>query len=97
MNISQEKEIENILFNEHKEYAITGIAIKPNLTDSELVKVINTNELQRIGEEIQEKIKNYKEPNLNLTMPNPEIKTLVIPSIRKTDTECPQIKITFFK
>ena len=41
--------------------------------------------------------KNYKEPNLNLTMSNPEIKTLVIPSIRKTDTECPQIKITFFK
>ena len=69
--------------------------IKPEIVDSELVKVINTKELQRISEEIQEKI-NYKEPNLNLTISNPEIKTLVTTFTMKTETECPQIKTTFF-
>ena len=69
--------------------------IKPEIVDSELVKVINTKELQRISEEIQEKI-NYKEPNLNLTISNSETKTLVISFTMKTETECPQIKTTFF-
>ena len=33
------------------------MTIKANIIDSKLVKVINTKELQRISEEIQEKIK----------------------------------------
>ena len=95
-NISQENEVENVLFDKNKEYAVTGMAIKPELVDSELVKVINTKELERISEEIQEKIKEYKEPNLNLTISNPETKTLVIPFQKKTETEIPKIKLTFF-
>ena len=95
-DISQENEAENVLFDKNKEYAVTGMTIIPKIVDSELVKVINTKELQRISEEIQEKIKNYKEPNLNLTISNPETKTLVIPFTKKTETECPRIKITFF-
>ena len=59
----------------NKEYAITGMTIKPELVDSELVKIINTKKLQRISQEIQEKVKNYKEPNLNLTISHPETKT----------------------
>ena len=51
-NISQENEVENVLFDKNKEYAVTGMTIKPELVDSELVKVINTNELERISEEI---------------------------------------------
>ena len=95
-NISQENEVENVLFDKNKEYAVTGMTIKPELVDSELVKVINTKELERISEEIQEKIKEYKEPNLNLTISNPETKTLVIPFQKKTETEIPKIKLTFF-
>ena len=37
-NISQENEVENVLFNKNKEYAITGMMIKPDIVDSELVK-----------------------------------------------------------
>ena len=95
-NISQENEVENVLFDKNKEYAVTGMTIKPELVDSELVKVINTKELERISEEILEKIKEYKEPNLNLTISNPETKTLVIPFQKKTETEIPKIKLTFF-
>ena len=93
---SKENEVENVLFNKNKEYAVTGVTIKPKIVDSELVKIINTKELQRISEEIQEKIKNCKEPNLNLTISNPETKTLVIPFTKKTEKDCPRIKITFF-
>ena len=71
------------------------MTIKPELVDSELVKIINTKKLQRISQEIQEKVKNYKEPNLNLTISHPETKH-VIPFTKKTETECPRIKITFF-
>ena len=57
-NISQENEVENVLFNKNKEYAITGMMIKPDIVDSELVKIKNTKELDRISKEIQELIKN---------------------------------------
>lgn len=85
-NIFQENDVENVLFDKNKEYAITGMTIKPELVDSELVKVIHTKELQRISAEIKEKIKNYKEPNLNLTISQPKTKTLVIPFTKKTET-----------
>ena len=34
-NISQENEVENVLFNKNKEYAITGTTIKPDIVDSD--------------------------------------------------------------
>ena len=57
VDISKEYEVENVLFNKNKEYAVTGMRIKPKIVDSELVNIINTKKLQRISEEIQEKIK----------------------------------------
>ena len=51
-NISQENEVENVLFDKNKEYAVTGMTVKPKIVDSELVKITNTKELQRISEEI---------------------------------------------
>ena len=75
-NIFQENEIENVSFDKNKEYAVTGMTIKPKLVDFELVKVIYTKELQRISEENQEKIKKQKEPNLDLRISTPETKTL---------------------
>ena len=42
-NVSQENEVENVIFNTDKEYAITGMVIKPDIADSELVKIENTN------------------------------------------------------
>ena len=56
-DISKENKVENVLFNKNKEYAVTGMTIKPEIVDSELVKIINTKELQRISEEIKRKKK----------------------------------------
>ena len=41
MNVSQENEVENVLFDKNKEYAVTGMAIKPDIVHSDIVKVIN--------------------------------------------------------
>ena len=45
-NISQENEVENVLFNKNKEYAITGMTIKLDIVDSDIVKVINQKNLK---------------------------------------------------
>ena len=82
-NVSQENEVENVIFNTDKEYAVTGMVTKPDIVDSELVKIENTKELDRISKEIQELIKNYKDPDLTLSISNPETKTLLLPFVKK--------------
>ena len=50
VNVSQENEVE--VFNTDTEYAVTGMVIKPDIADSELVKITKeyTKELDRISE-----------------------------------------------
>ena len=95
-NISQENKVENVLFNKNKEYAITGMMIKPDIVDSELVKIKNTKELDRFIKRIQELIKNYEEPYLTLSISNSETKTLLIPFVKKDESNLPKIKLTYF-
>lgn len=64
-NIFQENDVENVLFDKNKEYAITGMTIKPELVDSELVKVIHTKELQRINNSRKNKKLQRTESKLN--------------------------------
>ena len=45
-NILQEIEVENVLFKKSKEHAITAMAIKPYIVDSDIVKVINKKNLK---------------------------------------------------
>ena len=56
-----------------------GLKIKPEIFDSDLVKIKNTGELNKISKEIQEIIKNYEEPDVTFSMSNPETKTALIP------------------
>ena len=84
-NVSQENEVENVIFNTDKEYAVTGMVIKPDIADSELVKIEYTKELDRIRKEIQELIKNCKDPDFTLSISNPETKTLLLPFVKKTN------------
>ena len=95
-NISLENNVENVIFDKNKEYTVTGMTIKPEITDSELVKVKNIKELDRISKEIQEITKNYKEPDLTLSISNPEIKAVLVPFVKKSESELPRIKLTFF-
>ena len=48
-NVSQENGVENVTFNTDEEYAVTGMVTKPDIVDSELVKIENTKELDRIS------------------------------------------------
>ena len=95
VNVSQENEVE--VFNTDTEYAVTGMVIKPDIADSELVKIENTKEFDRISKEIQELIKNYKDPDLTLSISNPETKTLLLPFVKKDESDLPKIKLTYFK
>ena len=95
-NISQKIEVEKVVFNTDKEYAVTGILIKPDIADSELVKIENTNKLERIRKEIKELIKNYKDPDLTLSISNPETKPLLLLFVKKDESYLPKIKLTCF-
>ena len=83
-NIAKENEIEKVLFDKNKEYAVTGLKIKPEILDSNLVKIKNTEELKKISKEIQEVIKDYEEPDLTFIISSPETKTVLVPFEKKT-------------
>ena len=72
------------------------MVIKPDIADSELVKIGNTKELDRISKEIQELIKNYKDPDLTLSISKPETKTLLLPFVQKDESDLPKMKLTYF-
>ena len=95
-NISLENNVENVMFDKNKEYTVTGMTIKREIIDSELVKIKNIKELNRISKETQEITKNYKEPDLTLSISNPEIKAVLVPFVKKSESELPRIKLTFF-
>ena len=91
-----EIEVENVIFNRDKEYTVTGMVIKPDIADCELGKIENTKELDRISNKIQELIKNYEDPDLTLSISNPETKTLLLPFVEKKESNLPRIKLTYF-
>ena len=94
--VSQENEVENVVINTDTEYAVTGMVIKPDIANSELVKIENNKELDRIRKEIQELIKSCKDSDLTLNISNPKIKTLLLPFVKKDESDLPKIKLTYF-
>ena len=82
-NIPKINEIENVVFNKDTEYAITGLNINSILSDSKLLKIENVKEQNKVSLEIQDLVKDYKEPDLTLFMSNPETKTVEIPFVKK--------------
>ena len=39
MNTLEKNEVENVIFKKNQEYPITGMAIKPDIVESDIVKV----------------------------------------------------------
>ena len=70
--------------------------IRPVLKDEKIIKVENKKEQKKISEEIQELIRQNKEPNLTFIISHPETNSLEIPFIKKNETELPKTKLTFF-
>ena len=96
VNFSKENEIENVVFDKDHEYAITRLKINAELPDKKIIKIENVKEQNRISGEIQEIIKNYKEPDLTLFMSHPETKTIEIPFVKKSESDLPRIKFIYF-
>ena len=94
-NFAKENEIENVIFSKDSEYGVTGLKINSTVPDEKLLKIANVKEQNRIGLEIQEIIKNYKEPDLTLFMSHPETKAVEIPFVKKSESDLPRIKLTY--
>ena len=95
-DFAKENEIENVIFNKDSEYGITDLKINLIFSDERLLKIKNTKEQNKVSLEIQEIIKNYKEPNLTMFMSNPETKTVQIPFVKKNESDLPKLKFEYF-
>ena len=95
-DFSKENEIEEVLFNKENEYGVTGLTINSILPDEKLLKIENVKEQKKISDEIQELIKNYKEPDLTFFISNPETATIRIPFQKKNESDLRKLKLTYF-
>ena len=66
------------------------------MPDNNILKIENVKEQNRVSGEIQEIIKNYKEPDLTLFMSHSETKTVEIPFVKKKESDLPKLKFTYF-
>ena len=95
INFAKENEIENILFDGQNEYAVSRMDIKPVIKDEKIIKIESKKEQKKISEEIQELIKQNKEPNLTFIISHPETNSIEIPFVKKNETELPKKKLIF--
>ena len=96
VNFLEENEIENVKFNKENEYGITGLTIDADLPDKKILKIENEKEQKKISEEIQNFIKEVKEPDLALYISYPETLTIKIRFIEKNGSDLPKLKIEYF-
>ena len=82
-NLSKDNEIEKVVFNKENEYGVSGLNINAVLPDEEILKIENKRGQDKISREIQELIKQNKEPNLTFIISHPETKSIEIPFVKK--------------
>ena len=90
---SKENEMEEVLFNKENEYGVTGLSINSILSDEKILKIENVKERERISKEIQELIKEYKEPDLTFFISQAEINAITIPFVKKNKSDLPKLKL----
>ena len=74
---------------------MTGLSINQDV-GSELVTVTGTDRLNFLSNSIQNLVKEKKEPDLDLKISYLEAKDITIPFQKKSATDCPPIKLTFY-
>ena len=92
----KKKEIEDVVFDNENEYGVTSLTINSILPDEKIIKIENVKEQKRINKEMQNLIKDYKEPDLTFVISHPETSTIKIPFVKKNETDLPKLKLTFF-
>ena len=96
LNFSKDNQIGNVIFDKEYEYVITGLKINVKLPEGQVIKIEDNEKLNQKSKEIQEIIKNYKEPDLTLYMSHPETLKIKIPFEKKSETELPLKKYTYY-
>ena len=71
-NFSKDNECENVIFDKEYECAVTGLKINVDLPDEQVIEIENKKKIDQKSNEIQEIIKNYKEPDLSFNISNTE-------------------------
>ena len=66
------------------------------MPDEKILKIENPKEQEKFSKEIQELIKNYKEPDLTFFISNPETATIRIPFQIKNESDLRKLKLTYF-
>ena len=89
LNFSKDNEIENVIFDKEYEYAVTGLKIKVDLPDEQVIEIENKEKLDQKSNEIQEIIKNYKEPDITFNISNTETTPINITFDKKNETILP--------
>ena len=89
LNFSKDNEIENVIFDKEYEYAVTGLKINVDLPDEQVIEIENKEKLDQKSNEIQEIIKNYKEPDITFNISNTETTPINITFDKKDETILP--------
>ena len=96
LNFFKENEIENVFLDNNFEYAITGLNLNVKIPEDQVIKIEDEKKLNEKNAEIQELIKNFKEPDLMLHIENTEATKIKIPFTKKSETDLPLIKYSYF-
>ena len=94
-NFTGKNEVEKVRFKKSLEYAVTGLSINQNIS-SELVTVTDIDRLNFLSNSIQNLVKENIEPDLGLKISNPETKDIIVPFQKRSATDFPPIKLTFY-
>ena len=94
-NIAEENEVEEVRFKKSKEYAVIGLPINQDINCS-LAAVTDTDRQEAISNFIQKLVKEKKYPDLDLRIYNEKAFEKINPFKKKTESEIPPIKVTFY-
>ena len=94
-NLAEKNEVEEVKFKKSKEYAITVLSIKQDI-DSSVVAVTDTDRQEVLSNLIQRLVKKKKDPDLHLRIYSEEAFEKIIYFKKKTESEIPPIKLTFY-
>ena len=91
-NLTEKNEVKNVRFKKSLEYSVTGVSISQDIGWT-LTDIDGQNFLRNT---IQNLVKEKKEPDLDLKISNSETKNIIIPFQKRSATDCPPIKLTFY-
>ena len=94
-NLAEKNEVEEVKFKTSKEYVITGLSISQDI-DSNVAAATDTDREEIISNLTQKLVREKKDPNLDLRSYNEEAFEKIIPFKKKTESEIPPTKLTFY-